>query len=301
MYTSEQYKYLLLRRLQRDFSMPSAADRAYTYNFFLRLFEGITVTEAAYASFISVMDEELEYCAENGYYSVDTIPQDSVKEHTLLLQPAFAALGIQMDIQLSGPAFGMQNMYLTATAVFTKPDGTELSWVVDGTSLGSASNYFRINSLAGTEYGYATDSARYYRLEDTEPLEADGLDPHCAGPGLGWAYSAEDNALTVSGSGSFAGVVADGQLGCGDYVTLILSAEVGRLLPGCLGSATRPFDHIKTLVVLRPEDAPLTLDAGIIHNTARVLDVYTDNARLRAYSFPSNVTVNLHPLSEWAG
>ena len=36
-YTSNQYKYLLLKRLQRHFSMGNAYDRAYTQSFFWEL------------------------------------------------------------------------------------------------------------------------------------------------------------------------------------------------------------------------------------------------------------------------
>ena len=45
-YTSNQYKYLLLKRLQRHFSMGNAYDRAYTQSFFWELFDdSVTVTE----------------------------------------------------------------------------------------------------------------------------------------------------------------------------------------------------------------------------------------------------------------
>ena len=38
-YTANQYKYLLIKRLQRHFSMDNAKDRAYTQTFFWKLFE----------------------------------------------------------------------------------------------------------------------------------------------------------------------------------------------------------------------------------------------------------------------
>ena len=51
-YTSNQYKYLLLKRLQRHFSMGNAYDRAYTQSFFWELFDdSVIVTEEAYQNF----------------------------------------------------------------------------------------------------------------------------------------------------------------------------------------------------------------------------------------------------------
>lgn len=64
-YTSNQYKYLLLKRLQRHFSMGNAYDRAYTQSFFWELFDdSVTVTEEAYQNFCRLMDDELALCAE---------------------------------------------------------------------------------------------------------------------------------------------------------------------------------------------------------------------------------------------
>ena len=63
-YTSNQYKYLLLKRLQRHFSMGNAYDRAYTQSFFWELFDdSVTVTEEAYQNFCRLMDDELALCS----------------------------------------------------------------------------------------------------------------------------------------------------------------------------------------------------------------------------------------------
>ena len=68
-YTSNQYKYLLMKRLQRHFSMMNAADRIYTQNFFCALYdESVTVTEEEYNNFCRRMDDNIAFCAEKGLY-----------------------------------------------------------------------------------------------------------------------------------------------------------------------------------------------------------------------------------------
>lgn len=299
-YTSEQYKYLLLRRLQRDFSMPSAADRAYTYNFFVKLFEGVEVTEEAYNAFISALDTELAFCAEHGYYEAYDLGGLSTEDLSALLKPAFALLGIDIVFEVAP-----MNYYGTVT--FTKADETVLVWTCQPDlsstlSMGTGVNDFRINSKSGREYGYAARCAPYWRMDGEPPVET-GLDPHNAGPGLTWSYDEAGTTLTVSGTGSYAGVMPDEQLGCGQYATLILGAGVNRLLPGCFSdgsSSYHKYDNIKTIVLLRPAGEPMRMDE-IIGDYTRTLDIYADNEQFRAYAFPSNVTVNWHTLSEWNG
>ncbi len=150
-YTSNQYKYLLLKRLQRHFSMGNAYDRAYTQSFFWELFDdSVTVTEEAYQNFCRLMDDELALCAEKGWYTCNSIPQKDIKEHGLLLTKAFAEIGVTLKIGFPSIEEG--------TATFTKPNGAVMVYTVSpGNSAGF--NYFYINARAGTEYQYAAASA----------------------------------------------------------------------------------------------------------------------------------------------
>ena len=142
-YTSNQYKYLLLKRLQRHFSMGNAYDRAYTQSFFWELFDdSVTVTEEAYQNFCRLMDDELALCAEKGWYTCNSIPQKDIKEHGLLLTKAFAEIGVTLKIGFPSIEEG--------TATFTKPNGAVMVYTVSpGNSAGF--NYFYINARAGTE------------------------------------------------------------------------------------------------------------------------------------------------------
>ena len=58
--------------------------------------------------------------------------------------------------------------------------------------------------------------------------------PKIAGPGTYWSYNAGTKTVTVSGEGAYAGAAKDEQLGSGLYHTVILGANVSRLLRECV-------------------------------------------------------------------
>ena len=294
-YTSGQYKWMLYQRLRQAFSMKTAADRAYTQTFFLRLFDdSVTVTEVAYNNFVALMDQELDHMAELGVYACEDIPSAEIESGSLLLINAFAQIGVTLTIaeptEQGGPY----------TATFVKPDGETLVYPLDLLSL---RNYFYINARAGTEYRYANLSAPAYDVtRDVE--DADTMDPKVAGPGTWWSYAAADGGtMTISGSGAYAGATTDTQLGGGAFTTLIVGAEVSRLLECCMMSSET------ALVLLTPADGQITLDPkfnakyGSCNDTVVPLDVYTDCAAARTILSGAEFaeTITLHPLSDWEG
>ena len=289
-YTSNQYKYLLLKRLQRHFSMGNAYDRAYTQSFFWELFDdSVTVTEEAYQNFCRLMDDELALCAKKGWYTCNSIPQKDIKEHGLLLTKAFAEIGVTLKIGFPSIEEG--------TATFTKPNGAVMVYTVSpGNSAGF--NYFYINARAGTEYQYAAASAPAYNMQGMDVPEELG-NPKIAGPGTYWSYNAGTKTVTVSGEGAYAGAAKDEQLGSGLYHTVILGANISRLLTKSLNEGS-----VDTIVFFAPADAPVALDDEILNytgSTIKNLTVYTDNKALREYTWMPKVSVTLHSLSEWAG
>ena len=291
-YTSGQYKYLLLQRLRRSFSMRDQRGRAYTQSFFWALFEGVTVTEAAYNTFVSMMDEQLDYLAKKGIYLCENIPSKDVEDGSLLLIDAFAEIGITLSISAISGGGGYQ-------AVFQKPDGKTLTYTVE--TLGD--NYFYINARAGTELTYAEKSAAAYNMEGEPVEDGDTLDPRIAGPGTYWSYAAGTQTMTITGTGAYAGAQVDTQLGGGEYTTLIVGAEVSRLLKECMMSSEA------VLVLLTPADGQITIDprfnvkSGSCSGASTPLDVYTDCAAaiqiLSGEDFAESIT--LHPLSDWEG
>ena len=280
-YTSNQYKYLLVKRLQRHFSMRRPRDRAYTQTFFWELFDDtVTVTEASYNNFCRLMDDEIALCAENDWYNSTSIPSAVINEQGLLLTKAFAAIGIKSKITANS---------LGGKAEFTKPDGTVMTY--------TNSDFF-INSRAGTEYQYAKASAPAYNMQGMDVPQELG-NPKIAGPGTYWSYNADTKTVTISGEGAYAGATDETQLGSGTYHTVILSANISRLLTESFNAGS-----VDTIVFFAPADAPVVLDDKILNytgSTQRNLTVYTDNKALREYVWMPRVSVTLHSLSEWAG
>lgn len=280
-YTSNQYKYLLIKRLQRHFSMRSSRDRAYTQTFFWELFDDtVTVTEASYNNFCRLMDDEIALCAENDWYNSTSIPSAVINEQGLLLTDAFAEIGIVLKITAN--AFG-------GKAEFTKPDGTVMTYI---------NSDFYINSRAGMEYQYAKASAPAYNMQGMD-VPQDLGNPKIAGPGTYWSYNADTKTVTISGEGAYAGATDETQLGSGTYHTVILSANISRLLTESFNAGS-----VDTIVFFAPADAPVVLDDKILDytgSTQRNLTVYTDNTALREYVWMPKVSVTLHSLSEWGG
>lgn len=285
-YTSEQYKFLLMKRLQRHFSMQNAEDRIYTQNFFCALFdESVTVTEEAYNNFCRLMDDNLAVCAEKGWYECEKINtnDEDAKEQGVLLINAFAEIGIAMEID-------------SRSAIFTKPNGKVMKYTVNPDR-----NYFYINARAGTEYQYAKASAPAYNMQGMDVPE--GLDGFKrAGNGTYWSYNADTKTVTISGEGSLDRVPEEQILG-EKYTTVICGAGVSRLLKYSMS-----VDGA-VLVLLRPSDADMEIAPyfnagyGTCGGTYYKTVVYTDcAAAIAALSTEEQSKyVTLHSLSEWEG
>lgn len=294
--TSDQYKYLLMRKLQQSFSMKYSKDRAYTQSFFWALFDdSVTVTESAYNEFVSIMDDQLDEMAALGVYLCEDVPSQYITDNQYLLVNAFAAIGITLEVSTLSEGGGYQG-------VFTKPNGETLTYKVSGFgSTQEGYNYFYINDRARTEYLYARASAPAYNFEGVEfPAE---VNPKIAGPGTYWSYDADSTTLTVSGDGTYVGATTDTQLGSGEYTTVIFGANVSRLLDYCCTMKET------TIVFLHAADAALTLGPdclakkGSCNTTYLTATVYTDcQAAIDLFSsstYSANIT--LHSLSEWEG
>lgn len=292
-YTSNQYKYLLVKRLQRHFSVKNSYDRAYTQSFFWELFDdSITVTEASYQNFCRVMDDEIAFCAEKGWYACEQINTEYVENQSVVLIKAFAEIGVALKIDTESDV----NNFL---AIFTKPNGETMTYKV---GRAGSLNYFYINARAGTEYRYAIASAPAYNMQGMDVPE--GLEnPKSAGPGTYWSYNADTKTMTISGDGAYAGATDEAQLGSGAYTTVICGAGVSRLLEYSI----RVDGAV--LVLLRPSDADMEFaphfsgSPGTCGDNYYKIVVYTDcAAAIAALSTEEQAKyVTLHSLSEWEG
>lgn len=289
-YTSEQYKYLLLKRLQRHFSLPNLEDRNYTYTFFGKLMdESVTITEESYNNFVRVMDDELAYCAENGIVWCGDIDTSDVDDHALVLVDAFAAIGIALSISKEQDENGYYN------ATFVKPNGEVMVYGVDANLMGTR-NRFYINARAGTEYNYAKLSAPYYNMQHMEVLELSDCNINVCGVGCYWKYDAGTQTMTITGDGTYYLAPTYTDIGSGKYTTLIIGANVTRLAANCLSNSS-----ISTIVLLHAADFPLLMDAVVDTKTTVLWDVYADNEAFRNYAWSSSAAITWHSLDEWEG
>ena len=122
--------------------------------------------------------------------------------------------------------------------------------------------------------------------------------PKIAGPGTYWSYNADTKTMTISGNGAYAGATNETQLGSGTYNTVVIGADVSRLLRGCIASG------VTVLVLLQPENGSIVIDPKFnFNNSDNKMDVYTDCTAaieaLKAAEKPENIT--LYSLSEWNG
>lgn len=284
-YTSGQYKWMLYQRLRQAFSLQMPADRTYTQTFFLQLFEGLTVTEAAYNSFVAQMDEELDHMAELGVYNCEQIPRDEIEAGTLVLAASFAQIGVQLTIE---PGSG--DNY---DATFVKPDGRTMVYTV-----GPSTNYFYVNCRAGMTLHYADLTAPAYDVtRDVE--DVDTMDPRVAGPDTWWSYDASgEGTMTITGDGAYVAATQEAQMGSGPYTTIVIGAQVSRLCSDCMD-----VPEIATIVVLAPADAPMQIDNSFmgVMKDERTLTIYADNLDFRNFGWPDTYTITWHSLDEWEG
>lgn len=287
-YTSEQYKYKLLKLLQRHFSMQFEECRYYTLNFYGKLLEGITLTEESYNQFVDCLYDNIQYCADNGIYECIHLEDHITEEKSLLLIDAFARIGIDLVINTG-----------SGIATFTKPDGTVLVYKV-AIAAGASGNWFYINAGAGTEYNYAKKSSYYYGMDDQEVIDFDEINYQQCGPDCYWEYDIDSKTVRLSGTGKYMGIYAGEQLGLGKCETLIVGSNVSEIGGGAL---SKPIPS--TIVLLHSADFPLILNGMIPTGTMRneyTLDVYTNNEAFRNYDkFHSKLIINWHTLDEWEG
>lgn len=292
-YTSEQYKYLLLRHLQRHFSFPSESERYYTLSFYRALLEDIELTELAYKNFLKLLNLYMKYCADNDITQLDDFSSMDAEKHYDSLKDAFQKVGIIFTYTHDGN--GNVHLY------FTKPSGITMDYYCCGNTLGTVKNYFYINALSGQEYSYAQQSLSYYQLKNIDALPLDDIDCRKAGADCYWSYNKDTATMTITGSGSYLGVAPEEQIGSGPYSTLIISSNIERLN----SSEAKNNASLTTVVLLHAVDFPLVIDdfsyGTQYSQEARTWDVYTDNEVFRNTTFPTKLTINWHTLNEWQG
>lgn len=158
------------------------------------------------------------------------------------------------------------------------------------------------------EKAYPITSFENIPLEDISNLNFD-----C---GTNSYLSLANNTFTINGSGASCGLQGARTntapfSSSASATTLIINKNITRLY----GAAAYRSDQtstgtsftLNTIVFEHSNSDTLTLDSGWIasgkssSSTKPTFNIYTDNDTVKNYNYGTNITVNIHPLSEWSG
>lgn len=316
-YTSGQYKYILVRLLQRLVSMGNNYDRAYTYDFFYKLLDSsIVINEESFNGFIHAMDVNADTLAKkkrNMYYSSALqwyIGSGEPGEQFLV--EAFKAVGIKLEFN-------------DDIATFTKPDGSVMKYTAGHTGYGvtgsrlitsNGGNSFYLNVHSYQEYEYAKKSSIAFSLKNIDVLDIEELPPNVCGIETYWQYNGDRQEQTITGNGIFSGVTDDSQLGAGKYKTIIFSASVKEIQNGSVwtkGDSYKDGDNTKyysgNCVFLHPVNEDIKISKEFCKSnykgdwdslTTYPQIVYTDCKKI-IDELTGLDYITLKPLSEWEG
>lgn len=314
-YTSGQYKYILVRLLQRMVSMGNNYDRAYTYDFFYKLLDSsIIVNEESFNGFIHAMDVNAVALAKcDAYYSSalrNYIGSGEPGEQFLV--EAFKAIGIKLEFN-------------DDIATFTKPDGSVMKYTAGSSGYGvtgsrlitsNGTHCFYLNVHSYQEYEYAKKSSIAFSLKNIDVLDIEELPPNVCGIETYWKYNGDRQEQTITGNGIFAGVTDDSQLGAGKYKTIIFSASVKEIQNGSVwtrGDSYKDGDNTKyysgNCVFLHPVNEDIKISKEFCKSNYRnswdslttfPQIVYTDCKKI-IDELTGLDYITLKPLSEWEG
>ena len=136
-----------------------------------------------------------------------------------------------------------------------------------------------------------------------------------------WTYDSTNKYLTINGSGETYGasvLYSTSANAVSPYTdsikatTMIVSKDITKMKAHStyLGQAGRTLNtnsSLNTFVFNHSNSDPITLEtywffAGKSSSSSKpTFNIYTDNDTIKNYNYGSNITVNMHSLSEWSG
>lgn len=297
--THDQFAELLLRRLQIYFSCSDSAYRAYLVNFFGSIFNdpSVILNESSYVRFVTLMDEELDYCAKNNIYDLEAAYNNSrFNTQWSLLEAAFAEIGVGMTMK--------KNSDGPTSITFTLPSGETRVW----DDLQSNEKYLRINAQLRVTDDYLAQMMPYYIIDDhVVTYSLRGLETNIAGHGTYWDWDADTGTMTISGDGSLAAASLWSLLDIApdSIETFIIGAGVNRICADALNFAVlldAAMDDPITVTIIDlhgSNDDILLEDQFYPDTTMQNMIIYSDNKKLRAAVDVVVGRAEWHSLDEW--
>lgn len=285
-YTSAQYRYLIMRRLQRTVTAQNAARRLYYIRFFGELLdESVEINEEQYQAFCKDFDLALEKCNEKGIYLAESMCGDFYEQNNYIVVNALTNIGIQIVFGATTSDGYPENI------TFTKPNGVSLLFTTNRNL-----DDFYVNARSGMEYSYARAAVPHWRMENEPVIGMEDMETYFCGKGTTWRYDSAMNAVSIGGDGSFSlAPTTEAQLGSGAYSTVIIGANVSAVTASILNQT-----NVNKVVFLTPEDQSIKITvSNSTSTTKKDMDVYTDNEEIKSTGFGTRFNVTWHTLAEW--
>lgn len=316
--TSEQYKTAIFEQCRRTFRLPDESIRVAFYTMMYQVLEhdGVFINARGYKGIREAIEKHLNYFSDNNFLTATEIVSDSnfsAKYAEFWTEP-LASIGIP---ESSAWTNGLNSSKFT----FTFLDGTTQIYEPCGPSYVAPSE---INLRFYSTLDYAQKVMPYWDIQPTDELVP--LNELAAGNratfitnweagGLYWHHDAAKQEIEFTGEGKLSMMPAQftdtaNGLRLGTMQTVIYGTGVTEFPKNAFRWAGA--GSVTTIVCLHGENAPVYFNGGLTDRTveddaetdstpAITLEIYCDNAAIRAASFHSKTTVNWHPLSEWAG
>lgn len=293
MLKTEQYANLLIKKLQVYFSCSDTGQRAYLYNFFGEIFTdpSVILDEQSYLAFVNQMEEEVNYAAQNNYYTLqDLYNSPRFNANFIILQNSFASIGITLALKNDSNG-------LPSQLVFTLPNGKEKIWYCQ-----KYDTTVRVCAQLRVTDDYLRRMRTYYLLSDVNE-ELLPQDINVAGLGTKWEWDEEDGTVSVTGSGTLASYYLWEELGFFDQVqTLLVGAGITELTKESMA-----LPNNANLVFLQSENAAVKIDPDQFTASDKegspvfTYHIFTNNTYIKNndYGNNPNVTLVFHPLSDW--
>lgn len=301
--TDEQRRYYLYRLLIYYFGGTSGSVSYITQAFWLDFVknESLILTDNNISSFKTKFFEFLDACSNSGYTNpVQYISNANTFDYLI---SAFNELNVVASTQSSASNYSL---------ILTAPDNTQYGLYFSPVL---SSNAFVIRPRQEIEYAKVAKNTMNLQNITYESLSS--LKNMC-GKNSYWEYDSTNNRVLINGSGSTKAVAVlnpkssplstpyNQLLNC---TTMVINENITEMQDSSTTTATEYLAtsgfQFKTIVFKHSNNDTLNLVSGWIPapksatNPKQTYDIYADHSAVRNYAYSSNITVNLHPLSEW--
>lgn len=284
---SGQYSYLLTRKFFQLTKPSDKESRIYLQSMSRQLLKdpGLQINGEIYQEVCNLLEE-----IQLHLYHSDLVDYSDIFTHDIF--PTLYNKGQQMFNLLGIEFYFSEPISSSSTLNFKTPSGQTI--VVTSPKI-----TFNLYMYITQEY-FMQIYPYYFFTPKESDLNLLNMQTNIAGKNTYWNYDAEKQIITLNGE--------DG----GEWVKYTLWSYFGitNIKAFVIGSNIKYFrTHASyyqnmTIVDLHDPDDEIVFETNWLYNTSKntgTYHIYTNNHALQNHVFPSDVTVILHPLSDWKG